>query len=360
MSFIDGLGQALKNLDCFLLGQAAYVGGSIGRFGDITAGLGEQVINGARRLRGCDPAGDVTPPPPPFTGGQCAVVYLTEFARTDQPTNWLSTNPPSLVGPITSAVVSTVGPGPSGTTTYRATFTGANGTSIGQSNNFNPPPGIITRVRRQDGLADNCGDPPPIYPPPTNINIDVDVEYVDEGDVIVNVTVPIEFKPFTVNFNGDVNFPFEFSLGGIDFNGDVVFSPDFSLNVGGPSLPPGPINTPNPDPDTNPDVPPAPRGNKVQGVLVTAVVAPNSEVSSIDGGSIPDIFVPRLGSVKFAYSFGARTVWSNDIDVKGTNVFIPCPFSQGADAVAGSPRPGVTFSLAELTGPPLATVTDLS
>lgn len=371
MTFFTGLGNALQALDCFVLSSADYLYGASGQLAGLDAGLSGRVISGLRRLRGCDPANDPPPPEPLFEGGQCqGVQYRIFFTRNNTQTGVRQPEEQAGFrnGPLTVTQVSpaptTCGDGVASPEVYihSANDTPTSGLPLNNSGagactNF--PFNTSIRVERADGLSDDCGDPPPVFPPPSNINIDVDVEFTDEGDNIVNVTVPITIRPFTVNFNGDIKFPFDFDLGGIEFNGDFSFDPEFNFNVGGPTLPPGPIDIEPGDPDPTPPVPPAPRDNKVQGVLVTATVAPNVETSSYNNGGIPDIYVPRLGSVKFAYSFGARTVWSNDIDVKGTNVFIPCPFSQGADAVAGSPVEGVTFALAALTGPPLATVVDV-
>jgi len=92
---------------------------------------------------------------------------------------------------------------------------------------------------------------------------------------------------------------------------------------------------------------------------VQSSLSGEQQLTTIATQNIPTIFAPRAGSIKFAYSVGASTFWSNDIDVKGGRVFIPCPFSQGADAVAVSPAPGVVLNWVEITGPALATVADL-
>lgn len=370
MALLDGLGEAFKSLDCGILSASDYILGGIGRFTGLDQGLASNAINGLRRLRGCPEAGDITPPPPPFTGGQCeGTNYRVQGISTVYP----RADCEPIVNPFNAFY-----PGP-----IRGLRTAVNNPSgplctPGQNQvflSFGPDSNIqealvagagfgasfeITSVTRNSGGLDICGDPPPPILPPINIDVDVPVTFTDEGDNIVNITIPVEFKPFTVNFNGDVSFPFEFSLGGIDFTGDVVFAPDFSLNVNPPRLPKGPINPPPSGSEDEIPVPLKPRGEKIQGVIVVATVNSDQRVSSYEGSPVPDIYVPRLGSVKFAYSFGVSTVWSNDIDVKGTAVFIPCPFSQGADAVQGRPEAGITFSLSAVEGPPIATVADIT
>lgn len=147
--------------------------------------------------------------PPPFTGGQCPVEYFTQYARPGAPTNWLSTSPDRLQGPISTATVVNSGPGPSGTTAWQVTFTGANGSSFGASNNNDGPPGIITRVVRVDGQADNCGDPEsPGFEPGPNPAPDPGPLPPDSGPDIDIRGNPILVLPpnFSINPNFDIGF----------------------------------------------------------------------------------------------------------------------------------------------------------
>ena len=369
MALLDGLGRAIQKLDCAVLGSAAYIFGSLNVLQGLDQGTAANVINGYRRLRGCDPANDPVPPPPPFVGGQCPEVYILSYTALRQTGAFFAAGSFAVLGPVGGLrVVTTNGTGSlqvfssgvnvgdttcpaivsSGSPAWRSASLGGAGLANGSA--------TITSLTPCG--ADNCGDPPPPPSPPINVNFDVDVEYVDEGDNIVNITIPVEFSPFSVNFNGDVSFPISFSLGGIDFNGDVSFGPEFDLNVRGPRFNKGGGESlPDGDPaDDRPEA--APEANIVGAVVIAQTVSDNA-ATSIDFVNGPNIFAPRLGSLKFAYSLGGATFWSGDIDVKGDRTFIPCPFSQGADAIAVSPVPGVTLTATPIRGFPLATIGDI-
>lgn len=103
---------------------------------------------------------------PPFTGGQCPVTYIMEVQRPNGGT-WVAADPSTAPGPITGFSVQNMGPGPSGTTQWRGTFTYAGGSSVRQLNHSEGGIGLRPRVRRSDAQPDNCGDlPAPLVPGP--------------------------------------------------------------------------------------------------------------------------------------------------------------------------------------------------
>lgn len=367
--FATALGAAIAATRCGVLSASDYVLGAVGGAGVVNTDGALAAVNAARRLGGCIPANDPEPPPPEFTGGQCAVTYNCSVTYT------LATAGCGTLGPFTDSIPGVPGPLSTRFTHDTAASGPVGGLCPGFSKNKwellvtagvfatrSSPRGITISsftATRADGQPDDCGDIPSVFPPPINIDIDVNFDYTDEGDNIVNVTIPITYSPFNFDFNGNIRAPFSFNFGGSNFTGSATFSPRVTVDINSPSQPPSAV-----DPPTSPSEPPEevvypPRGDKVQGVIVVATINSDSEVSSIEGDVVPDLFVPRLGSVKFAYSFGISTVWSNDIDVKGTAVFIPCPWHQGASAVQANPTQGVSFSLTAITGPPVALVTDL-
>jgi len=212
---------------------------------------------------------------------------------------------------------------------------------------------------RLDGQPE-CGDPDPVYPPPINFTTNIDVTYNIDDGTEVTVTIPFIFAPITANFNGTLRIPFTFDFGGFEFSGNINL-PDFNLTINPPSIPPGSGDDLEPvggdDGDT---IPPLPPEEKIIGVVVNSAIANPGRVSSVDFEAAPDIIIPRAASVKFAYSIGAATFWSSDIDVKTLRAFIPCPFSQGADAVVVTPYIGLTSTSVPIRGFPLATTGDLA
>lgn len=369
MAFLDGLGQAFKAIDCALLSGGDYILGGIGRFTGLDQGLAQNAINALRRLRGCSPDNDAEPPEPSFAGGQCPEPYVITVTTTR-----VEPNPPEALtflarGPILGVRVEPISPTSAAVQINCTGISFNGGVCSGLSNGGQGFRTIVAGSVYIDQSAsitsisacgsDNCGDLPAPYPPPSVTNIDIDVEFLDEGDNIVNVTIPVEFKPFTVNFNGDVAFPFEFSLGGLSFEGTVSFSPEFNLNVRPKDRPSPTTDEPIPPGPPEEDVPRSEPGEKIVGVVVISEIQSDASVGSIDFVGGPDTFIPRAGSVKFAYSIGGATFWSSDIDVKTLRTFIPCPFSQGADAVVATPNPGITSRAIPIRGFPLATVADL-
>lgn len=165
-----------------------------------------------------------------------------------------------------------------------------------------------------------------------------------------------------MDFNGNFRLPFTFDFGGNTFTGNFNLNPEFSLTINPPALPPGSDQGTDELPPGDPadEVEPLPVDEKIIGVVVTSSIVGEQQFTTILTQGMPNILAPRAGSIKFAYSLGATTFWSNDIDVKGDRIFIPCPFSQGADAVVVSPAPGVALQWVPISGPPLATKADLA
>ncbi len=373
-TFTEGVAAALRTFPCIALANAAYANGAAGRIFGPTSTTGPQAaIAALRRALGCDPDDDPEPPEPPFAGGQCdgelyigSATYVqsgttqTVFFKAWGPiggfTSGSSDGTPGVGllsrGSIirTGTAYTCVGgiPPTLGAFEYRQF---AFGTAVSE-----PAIASITACGEDD-----CGDLPPVFPPAEPIEIDIDVTYnIDEGDEIT-VTIPFVFAPINVDIVGRFNIPFTLDVGGIELSGTVEISPEFNVNFNPPAAPRGTDDEPDdilPGPPAD-EVEPREFDNRIIGVLVLATIVGEQQLTTIATTDIPPIFAPRAGSIKFAYSIGNSTAWSNDIDVKGGRSFIPCPFSQGADGVAVSPGPGVDVQWQEITGPPLATVADL-
>jgi len=364
VDFFEGLRRATKAVDCALLSATGAV---LGAAGSLPGGDPTFVVNSVkalRRLRGCDPAFDPEPTPPDATGGQCAVNYLCRFRWNDIATDGSAIFPAveqdiALPGPVGAIF----GSGLPEFQAIKCFYGGGIETFLRQGSCTQGCYRNIAWVSftRVDGLPDDCGSQPPIFPPPGDTTIDIDVTYNIEEGPDIDVTVPVIFSPFFIDFNGDFNFPIRFNFGDIDFTGNVEFTPQFNLTI---NPQPGPRGTNNPVdelPEEEPEIPveEEPPGKTVVGVVVQARLIGEQQLTTIATDNIPQILAPRCGSVKFGYRIAGRSYWSPDIDIKDLNCFIPCPFSQGAATVAASPAPGIALDYVPILGSPLATVADL-
>lgn len=356
-----GIAAALVALRCQLISDDPYVLGSVSRVLPATRPAFIQTLNATRRLAGCPPEGDIEPPTPPFPGGQCAgqLYNVTASGLNALGTTITNTRGP-LVGPIGGLVFDP--PNEFGGVFVRAqTGDGPSNTSFATTSPGNASTWQIISISPVTASqGDECGDPPPIYPPPTEVNIDVDVTIEgDDGDLVV--TIPFIFSPITVNFDGTLRIPFTFDFGGFSFTGSFPLDFNIPITINPPSLPPGSGEDFDSVGDDEPGgtVPPLPPGEKIIGVVVNSEISQPGRVGSVNFENGPAIIVPRAASVKFAYSLGAATFWSSDIDVKTLRAFVPCPFSQGADAAVVTPYIGLESTSVPVRGFALATTNDV-
>lgn len=356
-----GIAAALIALRCQLISDDPYVLGSVSSVIPATRPAFLRALNETRRLIGCPPAGDPQEPAGAFSGGQCAGVgYTVNVAGTANPPGGSGMATRSGVGPVGGMCFQDAG---FGNVSIGVQF--VDGCQISGAGQALTVPSVqsswqIVSITRDDGLPDDCGNPPGIYPPPTNVFQDVDVTYKIEGDTNVTVTIPFIFAPITANFDGTLRIPFNFDFGGFEFSGDINL-PDFNVTINPPRVPPGSGEDLTGEGDDEPGgtVPPAPPGEKIIGIVVNATDIDSTVVSSYSGPYDRPILVPRLGSIKFAYSIGTSTFFSSDIDIKERRTFVPCPFSQGADDVVASAQPGIELTFTPIRGFPLATTNDI-
>ncbi len=362
ITFPEAVRDAVRSVQCALLADNEYVVGSVGRFAGPTRERALDGINATRRLLGCPMGDDPLPPPPDFTGGQCSnVLYTVNVSYTGSNNQVQTTLTQSFRGPVRGLF-----PRPPNEFNSVAVFLESGLATQAPVQMFNTSPanansGQITSIIRQGGLPDDCGNPDPTYPPPISRPTNIDVTYnIDNGDE-VNLTIPFIFAPIEANFNGTLRIPFTFDFGGFEFTGNFNFDPNVEITINPPRVPSGSDDgledLPAGDPEE--EVPELEPDRKIIGVVVTSSLVGEQQLTTILLDGMPNIFAPRAGSIKFAYSLGVTTFWSNDIDVKGDRIFIPCPFSQGADAVVVSPAPGVQLEWIPIRGFPLATVNDV-
>lgn len=362
ITFPAAVGQAIRSVQCALLNDNEYVVSSVGRFAGPVRERALDGINATRGLLGC-PGDPVPPPDPEFTGGQCeGVLYTVNVSYRGSNNQIQTTLTQSFRGPVRGLF-----PRPPNEFNSVAVFLESGFPSQIPVQMFNTSPanantGQITAITRQGGLPDNCGSPPPVYPPPTSISRDVDVTYnIDNGDE-VTVTVPFVFAPITVDLNGNFRIPVTFDFGGNQFSASFPLDLSFPVTINFPGLNPGDGQGIEGEPPDGPGetFPPATPDQKIIGVVVTATEIDDLAASSYQLPQLTPIYVPRLGSVKFVYSLGGATFFSSDIDVKDRRTFIECPYVGGADAVIASPQTGVSFSFLPIRGFPVATTGDLS
>lgn len=317
-------------------------------------------------------------PPPPFTGGQCPARYFISLSGTfdgdtapgvqGTPFGPVATNvwgPISGFEVVNSGSSSTLicncqggGTFPSGPSQISLFSVGYDGTNSLGIQTFS-----VDSISRLDSLPDDCGDPPPIVPPPDPPVVDTDITYVDADNNSVTIPVTLVYAPVTVDFNGNLSIP-------VRVNVDAELSPSFSANIDistgdininfgdqnySPTItnPPSSYDTSDDIPDVPPDVPddypipdPLEPGDDtiriLKGCIVTVTSIPPG-ITEVFQEDNPNIFVPRLGNVQFAIRIGTSLSWTEEIFVKNRRQFIPCPWEGGAIDVKGTPVPNVTW-----------------
>lgn len=319
------------------------------------------------------------PPTPSFTGGQCDAnynvrvvndfVYIPNGNVVDHSDQTIAVRGSIKGLQLTgtegvSQVLNIIGgaAGSPGSVTY--TFAASNNTPNIAIRNQS-----ITSVTRIDGQPDNCGDGPankPPYVPGTNV-YNTNVTY-DSGGTSITVPVGLAFGYANVDINGHLNIPvnvtvnasipltanFNLSTGGISFN----FQSNDPTNYIFPDFRPGnkPYDTgnstknPAPPPGGGSPTPPTPTkpetSKVIIGVFVTVTSDTNKGIGTIFQSGNPNVRIPDLGLVSFNIpNSSGGGGWTNNIRVQTMQCYIPCPASQGAVAVKGTPREGVTWTL---------------
>jgi len=225
-TFIEGVKSALRFAPCIALGNAEWAYGAAGRifpFGPAEEGVA--VVRALRRFIGCNPDNDPEEPSPEFDGGQCdGQLYIGTAQYENQngivPVSW------KAFGPIGGFVLGSSGGTPGAGLISRGSLVSSSQsfTCAGGNPTLLPSPIYEQFVSSSQIISasltsifpcgnDDCGDIPPVLPPPTNINIDIDVTFNNEEGDEINVTIPFIFAPINVDINGRFNIPFTFEFG---------------------------------------------------------------------------------------------------------------------------------------------------
>lgn len=206
----------------------------------------------------------VNPSPPnlsvPFTGGQCPTRYtiFVEFDVIPQGSTTPQTRREfcfqNIRGPLQSLTANVDNVRNEVGVTVVAPQT-PNGSSVG----FNTPSGstvpedsVVFDVIRQDGLPDDCGDPPPEYPPetppqPGDLNTTINITNIDGFDTVYDLTWN--------QVNNNYNFPMYFKLNGVnvtlDLGGIHIYGDPQADSINSPKSTDSPGNDGGRDSDGN-------------------------------------------------------------------------------------------------------------
>jgi len=302
----------------------------------------------------------VPPPLPNFTGGQCPGAPYRVTVRADRVQNGIILSSESDAGNGTGPI-SAAGITGEGTRSGTQFFTDVNGTTtIGILNQTGAPDilwelGDIT-ILRLDGLPDDCGDPAAPFPPlPPGVvpGQPEDIEFDDDqgNPQIIPVNINLGFA--YINGSLELNVPVKVNFDtDVDLFADInVTTGDINFRFGGGQSSPCEL-PPSPPDIADPPVPPEEEETATPIVAIVVNVTnidPNVAVTQIGQmGGNPDVWAPDLGLVNFlclTTGSGSSSGWTPDIRVKNTDTIIPCPVPWGAIRVAGTPRPGVTWTL---------------
>lgn len=358
---------AVREVLCQLGGLASLGAGPLGPLQ--SPGTGNRTLSDAGGI--LQAACPVPPPlpeplPPPFEGGQCPGVLYT--VRT----NLKRQNLDNCNEFETAFDVGNV-PGPVGQP-FPVEFVEnpCNDSEIGRVWNWTTGAGTvlfrsessqvglqnveILEVIRQDGLPDDCGNPPspePTRPPITQPPPSPEIPTINPdgspgspiiitprvGPIFIDASANIKV-PVTVEISGpdiDVNTTIPVSVSLPDFNVDFEFG-GTGGGAGGEGgeepTPPSPICCPPPppelqpapeeDPGEDPEDPPPPNRRRV-GVVVSTVEVGETAAGTTVFTANPPLRVPRVATVQFEIEVGGTTSLSADTQVKSLNQYVEGP-----------------------------------
>lgn len=354
----EAIGNAVKNFTCSALQFNAEAQRYFARATSGIPGLGaynEIAARGAEGFRNLicprDPWPGVTYPPTPSDAKNCpvllkaTVIWNGELAFDTAPAVWEQGNVNNFAGPIQNVRVASQNV--TGATIYRLFVTYGDGVErfLTQKDYLrNRPVDYSISWARVDGLADPCVEQTPQEPPTGTGNI----TYFDfDGTVIVNAPIVLAPSFPIINIDGSVHIPFTVEVGGIDFNVDFNLS-DGSVGIGGagqggasnccpPILPAPQVDNPN-------DPPPPTDDSRILGIKTNiTAIATAAKPTQVGDGTGPDIYLPRLGVVRFAVEVGGSRAWTADQPIKTLSQFTPVNAPAFAYDFTVLAEPGVTI-----------------
>ena len=297
------------------------------------------------------PTGAVNYPVPAPTPGQCdGVVYrgIFEYERDDGLVQ--QGGIPEIFGPVGDVVITLNPPGSNIGIRCR-----------GRASQPIQPPGTVvgllgssgeTYVRaevvslfRPDGQPDDCGDTPPQQPPTGSDEITY-----DGPDGVVVVDAPITIIPVfpIVGPGGVVVIPVEVCLSAFCLNLELnITTGDIVFNFGGQPESDNccpPTSDDDPPPENDDDPPPPDQDVRYWGVkTICSFSLPAIDADEIGDGQGPNLYIPRLGVVRFAVEVGGGRAWTIDQPIKTVSQFTPVNAPAAAYAFTVLAEPGVTI-----------------
>jgi hypothetical protein len=263
----------------------------------------------------------------PITGGQCVGILYEVRVTVDSYINGVFASKivdQSMQGVVPGPVTSVRIRQPDMLTVEAYNPSGLQATLfLGTSPNQTYKNLTNARVVRIDGQPDNCGDPPPLYPP-WNPGVDIIPINIDGRVYALALGIAV------LNLNGELNVDFsiedpEFTLeGNINFDiGEINFGSPGSA-IPGNCDPPIVFTPPGAAPD---DPPEPPNSFPFVGVHLRIIPgSPNPRTSVFPYGEIgPTLYIPRLVSVSFLIKAGSLLSWSEPQDAKFRNSWIEVP-----------------------------------
>lgn len=335
----------------------------------------------------------------PIEGGQCPVKYNVDVTRQESNSFacalQTNTRRRTVFGPISDISLFKVPPIQATNQTWRIELTcygqGTVPTAspvkvlvaefLNVGTNCPDPKITDVQIARVDGLPDDCPGYVPGPPPPPGWNKPVVNNFTwitNNGDVINEGDLNLELGFAYINADFDIEIPVKIDVGGINFNANfnfdkgafnIDFSRDITNNFGDRivrrpdgddrELPDSDDDAPDSDDDIEEDPDVIEDDESLDGddegesriiaarVVVTSVN--NKSIGELVQGRNPNIGIPNYGFVQFFIpTDGDEGGWTQDIAVKNKNMFIPCPWLDGATRVRGTPRPGVSWTIGVL------------
>lgn len=288
---------------------------------------------------------------PGFTGGQCPIFYNI-FVRLENNVGVGGPSPPGvlgsyqLLGPIQGFVTPEGGQGifieHNNGQLFNVTFTG----SVEQNG-----PSFDSITPAVPGEVDNCGDPQPDSPYPTE---EGPITYDDSTGAPVTENVTIIGGDIVIEANGNLIVPVIVTFPSFTLDASVNISTgDIAFNFGGNPGDTGCCPTPETpeDVEDDPEDPPPPMDNKrLVGIKVVSTFDPlTNESTPAQTPPGPEQRYPDIGSVTFSVQVGGVRSYTAPQKLQQRSQFVPVNFADTAYDWHITERPGVTYSVIEVT-----------
>lgn len=225
--------------------------------------------------------------------------------------------------------------------------------------------------------TDNCGNPTPFVPPfPVGGNtINSPTTFIDNSNNSITIPTTFDIGIGDINVNGEFNVPVTIKIGAINLEanvnintGDISFGNSYDNSqdtfyspTGDDCLPSGRPVSPLPDrPPDSPDPGGSPEVKAERAVLVGVICKLGSvgkrttTIYSVDP-TAPNVYAPYGALLWFSYRIGNSSVYGEDIKIKHSYQYVPCPYPGQAIGYKVVGRdPGTAITTVPVYGKPNA------